>query len=419
MLLALVVALAQAGGPLDEPAEGTPSTHDSGSLVVPPLPEPDAVVGGAPAAEGAWPDAVGVVFQAAFVGCTGTLVAPDLVLTAGHCAEGVTHVLVGTNDWQSQDGELIEVVRVVAYPDWRETYDVAVIELAEWSRYAPRPIAIDCVVDAWLEDGAPVTVAGFGSIETDGNGFNSLLHEGRTAILDDDCSADEIDGIATGCEDAVRPGGELVAGGNGVDTCYGDSGGPLYLHTPDGAFLAGVTSRGLDGSPAETPCLNGGVYVRPDAVFDWIEQVTGRELAAWNCNEAPEVSAGEIHTISGGTGTTRLEVTDDGQSWELELAEAPEHGTVELRPDGEIVYTADERFEGLDEFVVAVIDDGHPVYERSTPVRVELTVEAHVDEAPRSFLGIQDCGGCAQAPAPATGGLLGLGALLAWRRRRS
>ena len=38
------------------------------------------------------------------------------------------------------------------------------------------------------------------------------------------------------------PDGELGAGGMGIDTCPGDSGGPLYLPTDFGTFLAGVTS---------------------------------------------------------------------------------------------------------------------------------------------------------------------------------
>lgn len=419
MLLALVLALAQAGAPVDAPSD--PGPYDP----LPPLPveppggtlRPDGVVGGRPAAPGTWDDAVGIVFHSSFVGCTGTLIAPDLVLTAGHCAEDVTHVLVGTTDWSRDMGELIEVVRAVPYPDWRETLDVAVLELARWSRHAPRAIAVDCIVDTWLEDGAPVTVAGFGSVENDGNGYNTLLNEGSTVILDHDCSEDEIDGVATGCEDDVPVGMELVAGGNGVDTCYGDSGGPLYLHTPEGAFLAGVTSRGLKGSPAETPCLLGGVYVRPDAVLDWIEEVTARRIDTWNCNEPPEVEAEPIRTRSGERGSTRLTVRDDGERWQLALVEGPVGGEVELSPDGEIVYVADRDFAGVDAFVVAVTDDGHPDYERSGPVTVELTVEAHV-EGRRGLLGMGACGGCRQAPAPASGGLLGLAALLAWRRGR-
>ena len=43
------------------------------------------VVGGTPVAPGTWPDAVAVI--GATGTCSGTLVAPDVVLTAGHCAD--------------------------------------------------------------------------------------------------------------------------------------------------------------------------------------------------------------------------------------------------------------------------------------------------------------------------------------------
>ena len=39
------------------------------------------------------------------------------------------------------------------------------------------------------------------------------------------------------------PGGELIAGGGGIDSCAGDSGGPLYLHTEVGSYLVGLAVR--------------------------------------------------------------------------------------------------------------------------------------------------------------------------------
>ena len=60
---------------------------------------PDSVVGGTPVPEGRWDDTVGIVFSNNYVGCTGTLVHPKVVVTAGHWVGGITHVAIGAKNW--------------------------------------------------------------------------------------------------------------------------------------------------------------------------------------------------------------------------------------------------------------------------------------------------------------------------------
>jgi V8-like Glu-specific endopeptidase len=45
-----------------------------------------------------------------FVFCTGVLIAPDLVLTAGHCIGGITAVTLGWTDADELPAETIPVV---------------------------------------------------------------------------------------------------------------------------------------------------------------------------------------------------------------------------------------------------------------------------------------------------------------------
>ena len=87
------------------------------------------VVGGTEAAVGAWDDTVAVRFQGQW-GCTGVLIAPDLVLTAGHCASGISvqKVKIGAND-ANGDGEEIDVIDQVTYPDWARSLDLALLFL--------------------------------------------------------------------------------------------------------------------------------------------------------------------------------------------------------------------------------------------------------------------------------------------------
>lgn len=232
------------------------------------------VVGGWPVLTDDWPDCAGVVFGTS-VDCTGVLIAPTVVLTAAHCIGGITEVYLSTWDLNAPQGESIAVIDEIAYPTWWSTYDIGLLILENPSATPPRMIAHGCAAD-FIEDGAGVTVVGWGAIDYWGTVYPDVLMQALTVIDDADCS-DPVNG----CNVAVSPGGELGAGGNGVDSCYGDSGGPLYLHTPLGDMLVGITSRAY--AWVSRPCGDGGIYVRPDAVISWIETTTGITLPAPDC----------------------------------------------------------------------------------------------------------------------------------------
>jgi secreted trypsin-like serine protease len=233
------------------------------------------VVGGTPAQAGEWPDVVLVVAPEA--ACTGTLIAPDVVLTAGHCIE--THpalVLVDTVDYGVPGGEPIRIKSATAYPDWQDQYDVGVLVLEHTASAKPRAIASACTVKDHLVKGAPVELVGFGLTSKSGMGMNTRLHEATLPVTDPTCASNPY------CNAAIAPGGEFVAGGMGTDSCFGDSGGPLYVPTQHGPALIGVVSRGVGLSGA--PCGGGGIYVRADKVVPWIEKVTGRKLDRSPCD---------------------------------------------------------------------------------------------------------------------------------------
>ena len=120
-----------------------------------------------------------------------------------------------------------------------------------------------------IKNGAAVQFVGFGTIDRDGTTSTDDLKEAPSTITDFNCTT------SSGCNAAATPDGELGAGGNGIDTCPGDSGGPMYLMTDYGSFLAGVTSRSYDN--ARYYCSEGGIYGRPDKIVDWIEETDRRE----------------------------------------------------------------------------------------------------------------------------------------------
>jgi len=251
------------------------------------------VVGGTPAKPGAWPDAVAVLSRNA--ACTGTLITPDVVLTAGHCIDtDPVLVVVNTIDYGKPGGEAIRVARSVAYPRWQESYDVGVVVLEHPAKAKPRAVASACTLRYSLVEQALMHVVGFGLTSRSGTGENTRLHEGLIPVVDATCSGDPA------CNAAIAPGGEFTAGGNGVDSCFGDSGGPVYVDTPAGPALAGVVSRAYQ--PGGPPCGGGGVYVRADKVVSWIEREVHETVSRTTCKGAADdgTTVGEPAPTDGG-----------------------------------------------------------------------------------------------------------------------
>ncbi len=264
MLAALTVAPAL--------AYATPSGQTMGQLELGTISQP--VVGGGMVPPGKWPDAVAVLGPSG--SCTGTLIAPDVVLTAGHCANiNPDVVVVDTTNYNGSGGKRIAIESITAYPEFRKTYDVAVIVLKQpVEGIEPRKVARGCTFTGFREE-TMVHLVGFGLTQEDGGGSNTSLREAMAPVLDPTCSG------GNGCREGASPAGEFVAGGGGADSCFGDSGGPVYLDTERGAILIASVSRGLDDSPR--PCGGGGIYVRTDKVVRWIEETTARVIAKDDC----------------------------------------------------------------------------------------------------------------------------------------
>lgn len=232
------------------------------SKIIPPTKteDPDSIVGGKLST--GFPDCCAVGDLTRYF-CSGTLIAPNVVVTAGHCT-GVRQVfLKGNNVDIPPDGEKIAVVGDFDHP----TADLRVLVLERNSTVTPRHIAQGIEAQA-----TECTLVGFGNFDFSGTvGFGVKREVGRVPITSLSCEAPN-DASGFGC----KPGDEMVAGhrGLGVDSCTGDSGGPLYIRGPLGNdYLLGATSRGI--TPAPHLCGDGGIYVRVDQLIDWIEEQTG------------------------------------------------------------------------------------------------------------------------------------------------
>ncbi len=384
-LLLLAIFSAHAVAPL-APA-GVASEPEAPPALALPL-APQGIVGGEPAEDGEFPSVVALYTRNQTFGCTGTLIAPDLVLTAGHCGFSMSGVLVGTHDLAT-GGTWHEVADVFVHPDYATTYDVAVYRLAvPVEGIEPAPLLLDCDARAALVQGADSWIVGFGDVDRFASESTDLLHAAIATIRDPVC-ADP----ANACNPDVSPGGELIAGGDGVDTCNGDSGGPLFVATDEGLFLAGVTSR--QARPSTVPCGDGGIYPRTDAFAAWIEETTGLALDWPDCSDVPVdnappiVRADPLTVIQNGSArATALHITDEvDQSHVITILTPPPAGRAWV--DGDRLVVQPDPFSDED-FVleIEVADDGEPPLSTTVEVPVEV-LGITVLEPP---------GGCANVP---------------------
>lgn len=232
------------------------------------------VLGGSNVKAKQFPDCVAVGNDRQW-GCTGTLIAPDVVLTAGHCADFATRIFVG-ND-VSRKGNEYPVRKRIRHPKYNKgkRNDIMVLLLErKVAGVPPRRIAKSTIINS-AKDGR---VVGFGA--TDPNG---MFGYGRKRQTDVPIASSSCEGTVNGEEDQFAygcdPDLELIAGKPLLerDTCSGDSGGPFYVAGPSGAWLlAGATSRATDS--AVNVCGDGGVYVRVDRYRKWIDSIPGVQL---------------------------------------------------------------------------------------------------------------------------------------------
>jgi secreted trypsin-like serine protease len=198
--------------------------------------------------------------------CSGTLVAPNLVVTAGHCDDAgcSSRVLLGDDTDPAGTGRVVQVAEVHVHPDYVQdgASDLSALVLNESADVPPRAIA----PRETLENARTVRLAGFGNVDvfaSTGYGIKRMV-DVPLASSDPRFGAD--------------PDLEFVAGQPFLDrdSCTGDSGGPAYVAAAGDWLLAGATSRATSSSVR--PCGDGGIYERMHAFESWLQSIPGARI---------------------------------------------------------------------------------------------------------------------------------------------
>jgi len=206
--------------------------------------------------------------------CTGTLIAPRVVVTAAHCISEINDdkatpeppekIAVGVGSLEAKKtpkNKIYSVSKVVphpSFPNMEESkdptgllhqHDIGLLVLSKpVEGMKPVPVLPFKQFDSVLKEGTPITITGYGVTDDESAG---VLFTAQTPYQ-------------------RRSDSEFLAGRKGEpDSCNGDSGGPAYVSHDGKLFLIGATSRASANSTAA--CGEGGIYSLVSAFDDWIK----------------------------------------------------------------------------------------------------------------------------------------------------
>uniref|UniRef100_A0A182PE76 Peptidase S1 domain-containing protein n=1 Tax=Anopheles epiroticus TaxID=199890 RepID=A0A182PE76_9DIPT len=212
--------------------------------------------------------------------CGGSLIWENYILTAAHCAEDSTNNAPDVarfadldlyNDTDDQYAQQLKIVEIIRHPEHRfqaRYHDIALMRLEHRVRLHDT-VAPACL---WTDD--EIRFKTFEATGWGDTGFAAaktpiLLKVALSPVESERCNEHYLNlrGLRTGLHE-----NQLCAGDARMDTCPGDSGGPLQVkllhNTRVTPFIVGVTSFGM-ACGLSVP----GVYTRVAPYAPWIKSV--------------------------------------------------------------------------------------------------------------------------------------------------
>ncbi|XP_067270921.1 mast cell protease 1A-like [Pseudorasbora parva] len=198
--------------------------------------------------------------------CGGFLIYDQFVLTAAHCWTGceLLTAVVGAHDLRNSiSSDSIRVMSYIPHPNYTTNpvqNDIMLLRLEKKVKLNNNVGLITIPKEGEnVEAGTPCSVAGWGDLETDGNGSHVLMEANTTIKHPDTC----VSAWGTKFLDSQM----ICVEGGGGGSCRGDSGGPLVCE----GKAVGVTSFGSPEHCSSDKLPE--VYTKVSAFRQWIDKV--------------------------------------------------------------------------------------------------------------------------------------------------